>query len=412
LDYSTSAGPQYQPATAGGYSTSPSGPRLAGTSQLGGAPPQTQGELLSTGAGLLQWGIVHLYPHFLYQISYGNGIQASPGEQANTLINQLSPGLTIRLGQHWTLDYTPTLIFYSSPLLKDALNQAVSLSGFTTYEDWSFNLSIGYSDTSDPLIETAGQTDQQVFSAGVGAVYHLNSKVFFTFGLNQSLNYYGQTSPGQPSPYALNDTRSWSTMDWINYQIGPPISVGMGVGFTYNNVSVGPDIISEQYQARVNWLVQTKLSLSLSIGLIDQQFLGSSVPDLLTPLGSLGLNYQLFKSTGLFLNASVGSSPAVYANQVSQYVTLNAGIHQRLFRRLFLDVSGSYSTTLYYGTTPAANAAGPSNYDTTSFNVALSTTFFKRLTASAFYQATFNSSASTLYNYNTHQVGLTLGYSF
>jgi hypothetical protein len=414
LSYSTATTPQYQPATAGGYSTSPAGPRLAGTSQLGGAPVQTQSDLFSTGEGLLQWGIAHLYPHFLYGLSYGNGLQATPGEQANTLINQFSPGLLVRLGPHWTLDYTPTLIWYSSSQFQNAVDQAVSLNGSTTYGDWAFGLSLGYSSTDQPLVETAAQTSQDVFSVGLSAAYQLNSKVFFDFGLNQSLRYVGQNTVAQPSnvPGLLSDVQEWSTLDWVNYQIVPQVSIGLGVGFTYDNVSASPDVITELYQARIQWHAGNKLTFLLSGGLSDQQFLDSGVPDLLTPTYSLTLNYRLFEPTGLYVAGSSGTTPSYYLAQVSQVTSISGGIHQRLAGRLFLDVSGGYSTTAYHGTTTAPNAADISNYSSTSFNVALSTTFFKRLTTSAFYQAAINSSGSTLYNYNTSMVGLTLGYSF
>jgi hypothetical protein len=358
--------------------------------------------------------MVHLYPHFLYELSYGNGLQASPGEQANTLINQFSPGVLVQLGPRWSLDYTATLHYYSDPHFQNGVDQAVSLNGSAVYEDWVFGLSIGYSDTSQPLVETAAQTSQDAFSTALTAGYQINSKVSLSFGVNQSLRYVSQTvqSGAANVPEDLSNMNEWSTLNWVNYQVMPKVSVGLGLGFTYDNMTAGPDVASEQYQGRVVWNAGNKLNVSLSGGLNDQQFLGSGASDLLTPIFSLTAQYQLFEPTSLYLSANSGTSPSYFADQVSQNSGISAGIHQRLVGRLFLDISGGYSTTSYHGTTTSPNAAGISNYNSTSFNAALSTTFFKRLTASAFYQATYNSSQSTIYNYNTTQVGLTLGYSF
>ncbi len=87
----------------------------------------------------LQWGPITLHPHLDYQLSYGNGIQSSPGQSHNTLVNQISPGILFNLGDHWTLDYTPTLIYYSSSSFEDALNQNVILSwGSALGNDWFF----------------------------------------------------------------------------------------------------------------------------------------------------------------------------------------------------------------------------------------------------------------------------------
>ena len=412
--YSGVGTPQYQPATAGGYSTSPVGQHLAGTSQLAGGPPLTQSDLFASGEQLLQWGPVHLYPHFLYELSYGNGLQPVPGEQVNTLINQFSPGLMVRVGDHWTLDYTPTLTWYSDSRFQNTLDQAVSLNGVTAYEDWLFGLSMGYSDTTQPLVETAAQTSQDVFFMGLTAAYQVNSKVSLDFSLNQSLRYLGQTVQTVQSgvPEQLANMQEWSTLNWVNYQVEPSLSVGLGLGLTYDNMSVGPDILSEQYQGRVEWRAGNKLTLSLIGGLNDMQFLGSSGGDLLSPIVSLTAQYQLFEPTSLYVSAGTGTSPSYFQAQVSQYNFVSGGIHQRLVRWLFLDISGGYSSTTYQATTTTASNTEISNYNSTTFNAALSTTVFKRVTAAAFFQQAYNSSGAAIYNYNTTEVGLTLGCSF
>ena len=53
------------------------------------------------------WGPVDMRPHFLYRFLYGNGIPAQPGKDTKTVINQVSPGVSLQLGSHWSLDYTP-----------------------------------------------------------------------------------------------------------------------------------------------------------------------------------------------------------------------------------------------------------------------------------------------------------------
>ncbi|HVM49409.1 MAG TPA: hypothetical protein VMU04_15380 [Candidatus Acidoferrum sp.] len=412
--YSTAQTPQYEPAAGAGYSTSPSGSRLAGTSQLGGGPPEGQSQLFTTGEGLLEWGMVHLYPHFVYQLSYGNGVAAVPGQQVDTMVNSFSPGVLVRLGPHWSLDYTATLTTYSSSQLKNAFDQAVGLNGTTAYEDWVFGVAIGFSDTSQPLVETGAQTDQQVFSTVLTAGYQLNSKVSFSLSFNQSFRFASEATQSAPgtAPGQLSDLTEWSTLDWVNYQVLPTVSVGLGVGVTYDSLSVGPDIVSEQAQARLQWIVGKRLSAYLSGGLNDQQYVGSSVGDFLSPIFSLTLQYQLFEATSLFVNASSGTSPSYYGGQASQSTGISAGVHQRLLRRLFLDVSGGYWNTTYHATTASPNTPGLSDYDSASFNVALGTTLFKRLGASVFYNTLFNTSGSELYNYTTHEVGLTLSYSF
>lgn len=385
-------------------STVAASPRLAGTSQLA-APPSA---VSPTSQPLLQLGPAIFRPHLLYSVSYGNGLQPSPGQQQNTLINQLSPGILVQLGPHWSLDYTPTLIFYSGSLFKDATDHSVTLSGRTTYGDWALGLSQNYSLTSQPLVETAAQTREEVYSTALQAAYQVNSRVSLDLGLNQTFRFAAEQVAG----LALNDLREWSTMDWVNYQIVPRLVVGGGVGFSYDDLAVGSDVMSEQYMGRISWKPGEKLVLLLSGGMSDMQFLGSGSPDLLSPVFTVSLQYHIFTTTTLSLSGGQSVSPSFFQHEVSESTSLSAGIHQRLLGKLSLDVTGSYGTTVYHSTASDRVTSGLANYDSTSLSVSLSTAFLKRATASAFYQLSYYSSGAAIYDYTTTQVGLTLGYSF
>jgi hypothetical protein len=87
-------------------------------------------------------------------------------------------------------------------------------------------------------------------------------------------------------------------------------------------------------------------------------------------------------------------------------------VNQRLLEKLFLNVTGAYGKAVYRNTTiPPISTVG-TDFDTTSLNVSLSTSFLRRATASIFYQWTSYSSTSAVYNYTTTQYGLYLGYRF
>jgi hypothetical protein len=226
---------------------------------------------------------------------------------------------------------------------------------------------------------------------------------------NQNFQFLGQNTAaiGQ-----LSDWRSWSTLDWLNYQFWPNFGAAIGAGFEYDDVSVGPNMTSEQLQGRITWQVGNKLNLVLSGGVQDRQFLSSMAPDSLTPIFSLAAAYKLFEPTTLSLTASRVVSPAYFANQTTESTSISASVSQRLLRRLLLSVVGSYVNTTYQNTTTATGPSIASNFDSTSVKISLSTTFLKRATASVFYQLAYYSSGSAIYNYNTTQGGLSLGYRF
>jgi hypothetical protein len=381
-----------------------SGPPLAGTSQLS-VPSAVP---LPALPPLLHWGPLALQPHLLYRLSYGNGIEASPGQQYKTVVNELYPGLLFQWGRYWTLDYTPTLRFYSSSAFRNTFDNSVTLTGGTTYEDWAFGLSQTYASSSDPLIETGAQTDQQTFSTRLSAVRQMGSQTFLELGVSQNLRYSDQTISGQQ----LNNFNTWSTMDWLNYQFWSRFGAAVGVGFDYDNVKVGSDMTSEQIQGRITWRVVKKLSFVFSGGGSDRQFLGSGAPDLLSPIFSLSAQYSPFEVTTFYVSAYSAVTPSYFQDQVTESTSISAGVHQRLLGKLFLDLNGGYGNTTYHATTLAPATANIANYDSTFFSARLSTALLKRGSAAVFYTVNYNSSGAAIYNYTTTMVGLEFSYRF
>ena len=402
----------FTPTSVSGYvGMTPSTP-LAGTSQLSVSPPSTLQSTAMTGGGLYKVGPVVFHPHLQYDVSYGDNLQPVPGQKANTLINQVSPGLLLVIGDHWTLDYTPILRFYSSPHFQNGVDHIVNFAGGTTYQDWSFGLQQGYAFTSQPLIETGSQLSQETFSTLLNASHALNSKVSLDFNVNQNFRFVTERTAFSN----LTDTREWSTLEWLNYQVVPRLTAGIGIGFTYDDVSVGPDMTSEQFQGRVVWHPTEKLNFVGTAGGDLRQFLVSGASDLLSPTFSISALYQLFEPTRFSLSANRSISPSYFQYALSELTTVSAGLEQRLLKRLYLDVSGGYSSTTYHATTGLFNQNLATTYDSTSFNVRLSTAFLRRATAAIFFQQTYVSSAVksslALYNYSTTQVGLSLTYRF
>ena len=89
-----------KPATTGTYNFPTAATNLSQV--MPSSEPTTPGP--STVERYLDWGPIHLHPHLLYRVSYGDGLQARPGEHDQTLINELSPGMLLNIGDHWRLD--------------------------------------------------------------------------------------------------------------------------------------------------------------------------------------------------------------------------------------------------------------------------------------------------------------------
>ena len=293
--------------------------------------------------GPLDWGQIHLRPHLLYRISYGNGIQPRPGDPRNTLINELDPGIAIGLGDHWHLDYTPTLRFYSNRSFRDEVDHSVNLNGATTYEDWSFGLSQSYLSSSSPLIETGSQTDQETYSTSFSAGYQFNSDLGLDFSASQNFRFVNSINTNQP----LSDSRTWSATAGLNYLLWPRLSVGLSGTFGYDNLQIGPDMTSEQLQGRINWQPGQKLTFAFNGGFEDRQFLDSGAPDAINPIFGLSIIYQPFEVTTISLNASRSVNVSYFQNQITEATGFSVSLRQRLLGKVYLDITGGYGNTKF-----------------------------------------------------------------
>jgi hypothetical protein len=379
----------------------PPPPRL-GTSQLAGAPPVTP----SPDKPLYEAGPVQFRPHIFYRLLYGDGLQARPGQDYKTLINEISPGMLFVIGKNWTLDYTPTLRYYSNDNFRDTLDHSVFLRGNATYRDWLFGLSQGYVTSSEPLVETGSQTDQETYATALNAVYFMSTKASLELGLNQDFRFMGDDNGAGN----LSDSRTWSTMDWFNYQFAPSFGAAIGAGGGYIDMSEGSDMTFEQLQGRVSWRARQKLSFVLSGGFDFRQFLDSDASNLANPIYSGTINYQPFDYTTLSLTASRSVNASYYSDSVTEDTSLGLALQQRLLEKLFLSISGGYRFSTYKATDPRFGAERED--DGLSASVRLSVPVLKRGSVAVFYSYSENSSDQDQYSYNSSQVGLELGYRF
>jgi hypothetical protein len=346
----------------------------------------------------LQVGPVIVRPHLFYQFLYGSGIQSNPGQQHDTIVQSLAPGVLFVLSPHWTLDYTPTFTFYSDKSFKNNVGQSVILTGGASYENWTFGLMQSFAYSSSPQAQTGTQTGQQNYVTALTASCPLNSKMSVDLGLNQTLNF----------PDGFQTSREWSTLDWLNYQFWPRLTAGIGAGFGY--VNSAPDSFFEQAQSRIGWRATDKISFQVSGGAQFSQFTDGGADPLINPVFAAAVQYQPFEQTKLSLGASQVVSPSYYQNQMSVATSVNADLNQRLLGRLYLDVNGGYNWDNY--TAIASGVTANSSADYYSVNVQLGTTFLKRGTVAVFYNYSENVTTHSGLAYSSSQIGFNIGYRY
>jgi Putative beta-barrel porin 2 len=367
-------------------------------------------------AGLFQYGPATLHPHVSYSFLYGSGIESSVNNQQNTIVQQLSPGLTVDLGRHWTVDYTPTLHFYSNDKFHDGVDHSASLNGATHYGDWSFELSQGFTSTSDPITETAAQTDQQAYTTALTAGYAFNDKWSASFAVDQDFSFV----TGSQNSY------NWSTVEGVSYQFFPRLNAGISIGSGYTKVednsgggSSNPDSINEQLQFNVNWRATDKISFQVSAGAEDQQFLAAGSDEPLNPIFSASIQYQPFKVTQISLTASRTVSASTQTDfftsaQSSENTVIGLNLNQRILVKYNLTLGVSYTKTDYISTLSLGSASiGTQRSDNDyTFNASFGRNFLTHGNWAITYQYSDNSSSVAGFSQRSNQIGLQVGFNY
>jgi hypothetical protein len=347
-----------------------------------------------------QWGEIEARPHFLYRFLYGDGIPAKPGVDTKTAIHEVSPGLLLSLGSHWTVDYTPTWYSYSSSKFNDHLDQALHLSFGSAYRDWVIRLNHNYSATSTPLVETGRQTDQESHNTTLDAYYAFNSKWSFAADIAQNLRFTPE----------FNDVHEWVMNDTLAYAWSPRLQLNMSLGTTYDNVETGPDMVAESFNVGVNWRLAEKATFEVHAGLEDRQILTSFADSLINPVFGATFNYQPFEFTTLKLSAERTVSPSFFNLLITERIDFKSSLRQRFFGRYFFTITGDYSTADYVAA--SFNLPTLRHDDYYSVNFRLTTAILKRGSISVFYTLADNTSDIALFDFNSNQGGVELGYSY
>jgi hypothetical protein len=397
------------PASAG--QAQPAAP-IMGTSAIAGPPASAP---VALGPGILLWGPITLHPGLLYSYTTGNGIEAQAGQQSRTAVNKIAPRLLFELGMNWSLDYNPTLSYYSNPQFKNNMDQSVSLHGNWSNEDWSFGVSQTYVSSTQPLVETGTQTAQEAYVTSLNASHQMSGKLSLQLGLDQSFR----------NAQGLTDSKQWTGDGWLNYQAMKSFGAGIGVTLGYAKVDPGSDMPTEQLQGRINFNPGPRLSLTVSGGAEDRQFIGPSAPSSISPVFNGMLQYQIFQATSVNLNASESVTPSLYANQIETITTYGLSVHQRLSGKISVDANVGYTTEpltsivpstnlppFFFGTPPKTALAEVRDDTIYSYRMSVSYAMLRRLSFSAFYSITDNASGQTSFAYWSHQVGLSLNYQY
>jgi hypothetical protein len=346
------------------------------------------------------WGPLSVRPHFSDRFIYSDGLQAQAGRPLNSYINTFSPGVQVDLGTYWTFDYTPTWTVYTNHAFKETLDHAINVAGTLVIKSWAAHFTQGYSTSTQPMIETARQTEQENVSTRFSMLKSFDRKLSVESSVAQNLQFIA----------AAPDSYSWTTDHWLHYRPTSRIEGSVGFGAGYVDMDPGVNMAFITPQGRVSWNPSNKLSFSAQGGEEIRQIYARGVSAQFTPVFNVSGQYRLFEQTQLTLTAGRTVSPSVLRNQVNDGTSWTIGFTQRLLQHF--NLSGTYGEqeSSYVATNSRVTADRKDKIY--NYSLRLGTTFLRRGTVSLLFQETDNTSNVRGYSFNSTQTGVEVGYRY
>jgi len=347
----------------------------------------------------LRLGPFDLRPSLRYGVLNGTGVLSGPGREDATWQHTIAPGIVINAGDHWSVSYSPSIRIFTEDEYDDTVDHTVALNGSATYQNWRFRLNHATAITSDPLIETAQQTDQTTHSTGIGATWAFRPQGVLDFFIAQNIRLTDSHT----------DVHSWSSQNWYHYAFRPRLNLGLGVGFGYDMVEPGTDMVSERINVRASGPLGDKFSYAISAGTELRQFIDSDASTSISPLAAINLSYQILRKTALSVGLSHDVNTSYYSDQLTENTSIQAGITQHLTERWTFTASGGYRFTSYQNTFGGVDEV---REDGSAFATAsLGGRILPRIFLSVFYTFRGNDSDQDDFEFDSHQVGMNLTWS-
>lgn len=362
--------------------------------------PRSETEL-DPNSSPFQWGWLALRPHAVYDWTYGNGLQAAPGEPRNSTFQQFAPGLLADLGDHWTIDYTPTWSFYSNPAFRNSVDESVNLMGAVVAGEWAFTLAQSYASTAELLVETAAQTQQRTDGTTVTASRSLSPQMQYQATFIQNL----QSASG-----GYQSSADWSLQQGIQYRLATGVVLNPTALFGYTDIVGGNPMDYARVRASANWMPDTKLTLEVHAGAEHRVFLHSGIAPLNTPLAGGSLQWRPFEQTSVQVEADRNDEYAYLEAQVDRTTVWSVTAEQRLLQHFLLGGMVSWNRSDLAASVSALTLGEAS--DTRTYSVRLGTTFLRRGIVTVSWGEAANSSNLPGYGFSSHQYALEAGYRY
>ena len=233
--------------------------------------------------------------------------------------------------------YVPSVTLFADHSSEDSFDHDVTLDGQYEWKRLTIGLKARFQTMNLPDVDLGARVERHLFTGALTSKYDYSAKTSF------ELNFFNYIKD-----YAGDhvDTVEYRWQAWMNYQVRPKITLGLGFNYGFVNLSTGADQSYEQVLARLRYRATEKIRFDLTAGgeLRDIHGLSNHTNGIF----SLGVSYAPFGGTSIFLQGyrrtvtSAGSPPANYT-----VTGVEAQFRQRFAKRFFFVIAAGYQNVEY-----------------------------------------------------------------
>ena len=233
--------------------------------------------------------------------------------------------------------YVPSVTLFANHTSEDSFDHDVTLDGQYEWKRLTIGLKARFQTLNLPDVDLGERVERHLFTGALTSKYDYSAKTSF------ELNFFNYIRDFAGDHV---DTVEYRWQAWVNYQLRPKIT--LGVGFTYGRVDLsrGPDQSYEQVLARLRYRATEKIRFDLTAGGEIRDI--SGLTNRTNGIFSLGVSYAPFDGTTVFLQGyrrtvtSANSPPANY-----NVTGVEAQLRQRFARRFYFVIAAGYQNVDY-----------------------------------------------------------------
>ena len=242
------------------------------------------------------------------------------------------------------LHYVPSVTLFADHGSENSFDHDVTLDGQYEWKRLTIGLKARFQTMNLPDVDLGERVERHLFTGALTSKYDYSAKTSF------ELNFFNYVRD-----YAADriDTVEYRWQGWVNYQVRPKITLGVGLTYGRVDLSRGPDQSYEQVLARLRYRATEKIRFDLTAGGELRDIHG--LTNRTNGIFSLGVSYAPFDGTTVFLQGyrrTVTSASSLPANY--NVTGIEAQLRQRFLRRFYFVIAAGFQNVEYeYFASPA-----------------------------------------------------------